>query len=222
MIDVFDIMGPIMVGPSSSHTAGAVRIGRMARTLLGDEPEKAVLLLHGSIAETGVGHGTDKALIAGLLGMATDDLDIPNSFEIAEERGLKFSFDEVDLREAHPNSVKMEVTGASGRRMKMQASSIGGGRISVDKLDGVWVSFSGDYHTLIIQNMDNQSNLADVTTALSLARVNVANMSMHRSVKGGNVMMIVETDDPIPGYIVELLEKQPGILQVIHYRKEEE
>ena len=222
MIDVFDIMGPIMVGPSSSHTAGAVRIGRMARTLLGDEPVKAVLLLHGSFAETGVGHGTDKALIAGLLGMATDDLDIPNSFEIAEERGLKFSFDEVDLREAHPNSVKMEVTGASGRRMKMQASSIGGGRISVDKLDGVWVSFSGDYHTLIIQNMDNQSNLADVTTALSLARVNVANMSMHRSVKGGNVMMIVETDDPIPGYIMELLEKQPGILQVIHYRKEEE
>ena len=104
----------------------------------------------------------------------------------------------------------------------MQASSIGGGRIMVDKLDGVWVSFSGDYHTLIIQNMDNQSNLADVTTALSLARVNVANMSMHRSVKGGNVMMIVETDDPIPGYIVELLEKQPGILQVIHYRKEED
>lgn len=222
MIDVFDIMGPIMVGPSSSHTAGAVRIGRMARTLLGDEPVKAVLLLHGSFAETGVGHGTNKALIAGLLGLAPDDLDIPNSFEIAEERGLKFSFDEVDLREAHPNSVKMEVTGASGRRMKMQASSIGGGRISVDKLDGVWVSFSGDYHTLIIQNMDNQSNLADVTTALSLARVNVANMSMHRSVKGGNVMMIVETDDPIPGYIVELLEKQPGILQVIHYRKEEE
>ena len=222
MIDVFDIMGPIMVGPSSSHTAGAVRIGRMARTLLGDEPVKAAIHLHGSFAETGVGHGTDKALVAGLLGMATDDLDIPNSFEIAEERGLKFTFDEVDLREAHPNSVKLEITGASGRRMKMQASSIGGGRIVVDKLDGVWVSFSGAYHTLIIQNMDNRSNLADVTTALSLAQVNIANMSMHRSVKGGNVMMIVETDDPIPGYIVELLEKQPGILQVIHYKKEEE
>lgn len=220
MIDIFDIMGPIMVGPSSSHTAGAVRIGRMARTLLGDEPVKAAIHLHGSFAETGMGHGTDKALVAGLLGMATDDLDIPSSFEIAEGRGLKFTFDEVDLREAHPNSVKLEIIGSSGRRMKMQASSIGGGRISVDKLDGVPVSFSGDYHTLIIQNMDNQSNLADVTTALSLARVNVANMSMHRSVRGGNVMMIVETDDPIPGYIVELLEKQPGILQVIHYRKE--
>lgn len=222
MIDVFDIMGPIMVGPSSSHTAGAVRIGRMARTLLGDEPVKATILLHGSFAETGVGHGTDKALVAGLLGMATDDLDIPNSFEIAEERGLKFTFDEVDLREAHPNSVKLEITGASGRRMKMQASSLGGGRIMVDKLDGVEVGFSGDFHTLIIQNMDNQDNLSSVTTALSLARVNVANMSMHRSAKGGSVMMIVETDDPIPGYIAELLEKQPGILQVIHYKKEEE
>ena len=221
MIDIFDIMGPIMVGPSSSHTAGAVRIGRMARTLLGDEPVKAALHLHGSFATTGVGHGTDKALIAGLLGMAPDDLDIPISFDIAAERGLKFTFDEEDLRDAHPNSVKMVVTGESGRRMKMQASSIGGGRIMVDKLDGVAVSFSGDYHTLIIQNMDNQGNLSDVSTALSLARVNVANMSMHRSAKGGNVMMIIETDDPVPGYIVELIEKQPGILQVIHYKRED-
>ena len=221
MIDIFDIMGPIMVGPSSSHTAGAVRIGRMARTLLGEKPVTAELHLHGSFAETGVGHGTDKALVAGLLGMATDDLDIPNSFEIAGQHNLKFTFDEVDLRDAHPNSVKMVITGESGKKMKMQASSIGGGRIMVDKLDGVPVSFSGDYHTLVIQNMDNQSNLSDVSTALSLARVNVANMSMHRSAKGGNVMMIIETDDPVPDYIVQLIDKQPGILQVIHYAKED-
>ena len=220
MIDVFDIMGPIMVGPSSSHTAGAVRIGRMARTLLGEQPVKAALYLHGSFAETGVGHGTDKALVAGLLGLATDDMEIPNSFTIAEEQGLKFTFDEIDLRDAHPNSVKMEVEGVSGRRLKMQASSTGGGRIMVDKLDGTRVSFSGDYHTLIVQNMDGQGSLSDVATALALAQVNVANMSLHRSTKGGNVMMIIETDDPIPGYIVELIEKQPGILQVIHYRKE--
>ncbi len=220
MIDVFDIMGPIMVGPSSSHTAGAVRIGRMARTLLGEAPVTAALHLHGSFAETGVGHGTDKALVAGLLGMAPDDLDIPASFEVAAKQGLKFSFDEVDLRDAHPNSVKMEVAGASGHRLKMQASSTGGGRIMVDKLDGVWVSFSGDFHTLIVQNMDNQGNLTDVTNALALARVNVANMSLHRSSKGGNVMMIIETDDPVPDPIVELIEKQPGILQVIHYRRE--
>ena len=220
MIDIFDIMGPIMVGPSSSHTAGAVRIGRMARTLLGEEPAKALLHLHGSFAETGVGHGTDKALIAGLLGMAPDDLDIPQSLEIAAQRGLKFSFDQMDLRDAHPNSVLMELAGTSDRRLVMQACSTGGGRILVTKLDGVEVGFTGDYHTLIVQNMDNQGNLSDVTNALALARVNVANMSMNRSSKGGSVMMIIETDDPVPGYIVELLEKQPGILQVIHYRRE--
>lgn len=220
MIDIFDIMGPIMVGPSSSHTAGAVRIGRMARTLLGDEPVQAALHLHGSFATTGVGHGTDKALIAGLLGMAADDLDIPLSFDIAADRGLKFVFDELDLRDAHPNSVQMELTGQAGRRLNMQACSTGGGRILVTKLDGVDVSFTGDYHTLIIQNLDNQSNLSDVSTALSLARVNVANMSLHRSSKGGNVMMIIETDDPMPDAIVALIEKQPGILQVIHYRRE--
>ena len=220
MIDIFDIMGPIMVGPSSSHTAGAVRSGRMARTLLGEEPAKALLHLHGSFAETGVGHGTDKALIAGLLGMAPDDLDIPQSLEIAAQRGLKFSFDQMDLRDAHPNSVLMELAGTSDRRLVMQACSTGGGRILVTKLDGVEVGFTGDYHTLIVQNMDNQGNLSDVTNALALARVNVANMSMNRSSKGGSVMMIIETDDPVPGYIVELLEKQPGILQVIYYRRE--
>ena len=220
MIDIFDIMGPIMVGPSSSHTAGAVRIGRMARTLLGDEPVKASIHLHGSFAETGVGHGTDKALVAGLLGMPPDDLDIPQSFDIAADRGLKFMFDWQDLRDAHPNSVLLELVGASVRRLSMQACSTGGGRILVTRLDGVEVSFTGDYHTLIVQNMDNKGNLADVTTALALARVNVANMSLNRSSKGGSVLMVIETDDPVPGYIVDLIEKQPGILQVIHYRRE--
>jgi len=181
---------------------------------------KAALHLHGSFATTGVGHGTDKALVAGLLGMAPDDLDIPISFDIAAERGLKFTFDEEDLRDAHPNSVKMELVGRADRRLNMQACSTGGGRILVNRLDGVDVSFTGDYHTLIVQNMDNKGNLADVTTALSLARVNVANMSLNRSSKGGSVMMIIETDDPVPAYMVELIEKQPGILQVIHYRKE--
>ena len=220
MIDIFDIMGPIMVGPSSSHTAGAVAIALIARTLLGDEPVKAAVHLHGSFAETGVGHGTNKALIAGLLGLAPDDLDIPNSFELAAERGLAFTIDEADLRDAHPNSVQMELVGRGDGRLSIQACSTGGGRILVNRLDGVDVSFTGDYHTLIVQNMDNKGNLADVTTALSLARVNVANMSLNRSSKGGSVMMIIETDDPVPAYMVELIEKQPGILQVIHYRKE--
>lgn len=221
MIDIFDIMGPIMVGPSSSHTAGAVRIGRMARTLLRERPVKASIYLYGSFADTGVGHGTDKALVAGLLGMATDDLDIPRSFELALIEGLEFTFGEIDLRDAHPNSVLLELVGESGTRMTMQACSTGGGRILVNKLDGVEVNFAGDYHTLIIQNIDQKGNLSEVTTALSLAGVNVASMGLHRDSKGGSVMMIIETDDPVPDAIVQLIANRPGILQVIHYRKED-
>ena len=114
MVDIFDILGPIMVGPSSSHTAGAARIGAMARTLLGSRPVKAEIGLHGSFAETGPGHGTDRALVAGILGMKPDDLRIPRSFEAAAEEGLRFHFHEVRLREAHPNTAVLELTGRTG------------------------------------------------------------------------------------------------------------
>lgn len=221
MIDIFDIMGPIMVGPSSSHTAGAVRIGRMARTLLGDRPVKASLHLHGSFAETGVGHGTDKALVAGLLGMAPDDLDIPNSFALAAARGLNFTFDEIDLRDAHPNSVLMEVTGAHGGVLRMQACSTGGGRILVNKLDGVEMSFTGDSTTLIVRNRDDRGHVADVTYALSQAKVNVAGMTLHRDARGGSALMVIETDQPVPEPILELVRSLLGILQVTYYEKED-
>lgn len=220
MIDIFDIIGPIMVGPSSSHTAGAVRIGRMARTLLGEEPVKAVMHLHGSFAETGVGHGTDLALVAGLLGMASDDYNIPRSFELARERGLAFSFDAVDLRDAHPNSVLMEVEGAQGAKMSMQACSVGGGRIMVTKIDGVPLNFSGSYHTLIIHNKDERGYISNVTQALTLAKVNIANMSLNRNTRGGSAIMVIETDEPVPESIRELLRNLSGILHITYYEKE--
>lgn len=220
MIDIFDIMGPIMVGPSSSHTAGAVRIGRMARTLLGEEVRKAELYLHGSFAETGTGHGTDKALIAGLLGMNPDDLRIPNSFSIAEKQGLTFRFDEIDLRDAHPNSVLIEMTGVSGKHMSLQACSVGGGRILVEKIDGVSLRFTGEYNTLIIHNRDDRGQVATVTYALSQARVNVANMSLSRDTKGANALMVIETDERVPEPILKLLRELPGILDVTYYEKE--
>lgn len=220
MIDIFDIMGPIMVGPSSSHTAGAVRIGRMARTLLGEEPIRAALHLHGSFAETGVGHGTDRALIAGLLGMAPDDLRIPNSFSIAEQRGLEFNFDEIDLRDAHPNSVLMEVEGSRGAKLRMQACSVGGGRIVVEEIDGVQMHFTGDYNTLMVRNRDDRGQVADVTHALYRAGVNVANMSLKRDVKGGCALMVIEMDEPIQEPVLKYLEELPGILHVTYYEKE--
>ncbi len=220
MIDIFDIIGPIMVGPSSSHTAGAVRIGRMARTLLGEEPCKAAMHLHGSFAETGVGHGTDLALVAGLLGMASDDYNIPKSFEIAHERGLEFSFDAVDLRDAHPNSVLIDVEGVRGAKMSMQACSVGGGRIMVTKIDGVSLNFSGSYHTLIIHNRDERGYISNVTQALTLAKVNIANMSLNRNTRGGSAIMVIETDEPVPESIRELLGNLSGILHITYYEKE--
>ena len=220
MIDIFDIIGPIMVGPSSSHTAGAVRIGRMARTLLGEEPVKAELHLHGSFAETGVGHGTDKALVAGLLGMSSDDYDIPRSFEIAAQCGLQYSFDEIDLRDAHPNSVLLEVEGAEGGVLSMQACSVGGGRILVNKIDGVDLSFTGNYNTLIIHNKDERGYISNVTQALALAKVNIANMSLNRDTRGGSAIMVIETDEPVPEAIRDLLGNLSGILHITYYEKE--
>ena len=220
MIDIFDIIGPIMVGPSSSHTAGAVRIGRMARTLLGEEPVKAAMHLHGSFAETGVGHGTDMALVAGLLGMRSDDYDIPNSFEIAQERGLDFYFDEIDLRDAHPNSVLLELEGVNGAKMSMQACSVGGGRIMVDKIDGVALNFTGNYNTLIIHNKDERGYISNITQALTMARVNIANMSVNRDMRGGSAIMVIETDEPVPEVILTLLGNLTGMLRITYYEKE--
>jgi len=222
MIDIFDILGPIMVGPSSSHTAGAVRIGNMGRVLLGETPSKAVIRLHGSFAETGVGHGTDKALIAGLLGMKTDDLNIPHSFELAKKAGLSFSFQEVQLKEAHPNSVVMTLTGAGGQTLDFQACSVGGGRIEVTQLDGVDVSFTGSFHTLIIHNKDVRGLVADVTATLSRSGVNIANMSLCRARRGGSAITLIETDEKIPREVLSALNASPMITHITYYEKEDE
>jgi L-serine dehydratase len=222
MLDIFDILGPVMVGPSSSHTAGAVRIGNMARTLVGGKVKTARIRLHGSFAETGRGHGTDRALVAGLLGMAPDDLRIPNSFALAAEQGLDFAFETVSLRDAHPNTAVLEVEDGEGHTLKMQAASIGGGRIRVDRLDDVDVQFTGAYNTLIIHSRDVSGGLADVTRELSRRRVNIANMSLCRSRRGGAVLMVIETDQPIPPVVRTLIGELPGVERLTYYEKEVE
>ena len=154
MSSIFDILGPIMVGPSSSHTAGAVRIGYTARQLFGEPVKKAEVYLHGSFAATGEGHGTDKAIIAGLLGMKPDDLRIPDSFTVAEENGMEFTIAKKEIRGAHPNTARVIMENGADKKMVMQAYSIGGGRIRVSVLDGIEVDFSGESNTLIVRNMD--------------------------------------------------------------------
>lgn len=222
MINIFDMMGPVMVGPSSSHTAGAARIGNMGRTLLGEEVARADIGLYGSFAETGFGHGTDRALLAGLLGMKPDDLRIPNAYEEANRAGMAYSFRTVELRDAHPNTALLELTGKSGKKLTLQASSIGGGAIIVNKIDGIDVNFTGDFNTLIVRNQDESGSVAAITSILSQVHINVANMSVNRHRRGGDALMVIETDQHIKPRQVEFLSELPGILSVTYYDKEDD
>ncbi len=215
-MNVFEILGPVMVGPSSSHTAGAVRIGLMTRKLLAQRPVEAVIGMYGSFAATGRGHGTDRALVAGLLGMRPDDMWIPDSFRYAKEAGFQFSFETIQLREAHPNSVMIRVRGEKGRELTVQASSLGGGRIMINRLDDIDVNCTCEMPTLIVHNMDQPGHVSHVTTMLSQNSVNIANMSLYRNKRGGRAVMVIETDQPIPEESIRWLEHLEGVLKVTY------
>ena len=215
-------MGPVMVGPSSSHTAGAVRIGLIARRLLGSQPVSAEILLHGSFAATGKGHGTDKALVAGLLGMQPDDPNIPRAFALAEQADMNLRIGSVDLRGAHPNTVALKLTNAEGRTLDVNASSLGGGRVRVNSLDGLEASFTGEYPTLIIRNEDRPGLVADVAQLLSDRNVNIATMQLYRDRRGGLAVMVIESDQPIYRATVDRLCAHPGIVRVVYLDLAEE
>lgn len=219
-MNIFDIMGPVMVGPSSSHTAGAVRIGLITRHLLGCQPVSAELLLHGSFAATGRGHGTDRALVAGLLGMTPDDPDIPRAFVLAEESGMTLQISTAVLRGAHPNTVLLRVRNAGGRGLEVNASSLGGGRVRVNAIDGMEAAFTGDYPTLIIRNEDKPGMVAEVTSILSRRRVNIATIQLYRDRRGGLAVMVLESDQPIYQEAIEELRVSPGIVKVTYLNME--
>lgn len=220
-MNIFDILGPVMVGPSSSHTAGAVRIGLIARRLLGGQPATAKITLSGSFAATGTGHGTDRALIAGLLGMKPDDIRIPDSFALAVEQGLAFTFDKTELKEAHPNTAILQLSTAGGRELEVQASSLGGGRIMVNKLDGINVNFNGDSPTLIVHNLDQPGHVAEVTSMLSHKSVNIATMQLYRNHRGGYAVMVIETDQDIPAEALRWLSRLEGVIKVTYLNAEQ-
>ncbi|MCD8131692.1 MAG: L-serine ammonia-lyase, iron-sulfur-dependent subunit beta [Lachnospiraceae bacterium] len=215
-MNLFDIVGPVMVGPSSSHTAGAAKIGNVARRLLNEDVAEAEILFHGSFLATGKGHGTDKALLAGLMGLAVDDPLIPCSFEIARQKGLKYRFGGIDLGDAHPNSVKLLLTGISGKKLELTASSIGGGRIEVNEVDGLANSFSGDYPTLIIQNQDQPGLVAEITCVLAGFQINIATLQLYRSSRGGYAVTVIECDDEVPQDVVAELAHEEGIVKVTY------
>ena len=214
MGNIFDILGPVMVGPSRSHTAGAAGRGLFAWQIFGRQPRKATVYLHGSFAATGKGHGTDKALIAGLLGMTPDDMRIPESFEIAKEEGMEFAIESKDIKGAHPNTAQIVMEADGIPSMKIQAHSIGGGRIKVCKLDGIDVNFSGESYTLIIRNVDEPGRIKDVSEALTEYQINIATMQVFRDKRGGSAVMVVETDQVVPQEAIDNLENKSGIIRV--------
>ena len=195
MVSLLDIIGPVMVGPSSSHTAGACRLGLLARGLVGGTPERATIELHGSFARTGEGHGTDKAIVAGLMGFRPDDDRIRTSLEIAEREGLRYKFEKTTIdEEAHPNTVRISLE-CGERSAVMVGSSLGAGRVLVTEIDGFPVEVSGNYHTIVLVAEDVKGSVARIATLLSDDGLNIATLRLTRKRRGGDAFMVIELDE---------------------------
>ena len=195
MVSLLDIIGPVMVGPSSSHTAGACRLGLLARGLIGGTPERARVELHGSFARTGEGHGTDKAIVGGLMGFRPDDERLRTALEIAEREGLDYRFEKTTLGdEAHPNTVRLTLE-RGDRSAVMTGSSLGAGRVLVTEVDGYPVEVRGNHHTIVLIAEDVKGSVAGIATLLSEASINIATLRLTRKERGGDAFMVIETDE---------------------------
>lgn len=212
---LFDVVGPVMIGPSSSHTAGAARIGLMAREILKDEPQTVTITLYGSFAKTYKGHGTDKALVAGLLGFSADDIRLRTSFEIATQQGMDVTFHRSEAEVDHPNTVRIAMKGKQGREMEIVGVSLGGGKIEIREINGASVSLSGEEHTLITVHRDKPGIIAQATTIMAIGHINVSNMRVFRSAKNATAVMIVCTDSPVPPEMVSMIKKISAIESVV-------
>lgn len=205
-MNIIDVIGPVMIGPSSSHTAGAVRLGLLASSILGSRPAKAEIYLHGSFAETYQGHGTDMALLAGLLGWLPDDERIPNAKKYASEAGMLYAYHKIDLGNmAHPNTVLFKLTAANGNRCEIIGASIGGGQVRVTEIDGFPVELTGRLPAILTVHADARGVIALVTSTLANAGVNIATMRLFRSNKGGVASMVIECDQAVPQEIINLI-----------------
>jgi L-serine dehydratase len=213
MVSLLDIIGPVMVGPSSSHTAGACRLGLLARGLVGGTPERARLELHGSFARTGEGHGTDKALVGGLMGFRPDDDRLRTALEIAEREGLDYRFEKTTLGEegeVHPNTVRLTVERAD-RRSVMTGSSLGAGRVLVTEIDGYPVEVSGNYHTIVLVAEDVKGSIAAIATILSAFSLNIATLKVTRRQRGGDAFMVWELDEAPDERLRDALRALPWV-----------
>ncbi len=212
---VFDVIGPIMIGPSSSHTAGAARLAKVACSIAGDNNiEEVKFYLHGSFAKTYKGHGTDKALIAGMLNMDPWDENLRKSFEIAKEKGLKYEFIETDLGDAHPNTVKFVIKKTDGTMSEIIGSSIGGGNIIITSIDGQSMEFTGGNPTIVTHHKDVPGIISKISTMMYSEGINIGTMKVFREGKGTTATMTFETDGEIPNEIINKIKSIKDIENV--------
>lgn len=210
----FEILGPVMIGPSSSHTAGAARLGRAARHIAQKDFVSAVFYLHGSFAKTYRGHGTDRALVGGILGMETSDERIKESIEIAEEKGIDIEFIETDLGDVHPNTVKIVLKRKDGTNVSVTGSSVGGGNILIIDIDGDTLELNGQYPVIIIKHKDIRGMISKISFAVALGNINIATLKVGRESKGEIATTVIETDNIIPESIIKEIGKIDGVISV--------
>ena len=215
-ISVFDVLGPNMIGPSSSHTAGACVIAFLARKMLGGKPKKVEFILYGSFAKTYKGHGTDRALLGGLMGFGTDDVRIRDSFNIAKERGIEYKFTpNSEVTDIHPNTVDVCMEDEEGRSVTVRGESLGGGKVRIVKIGEVDIDFSGEYSALVLVHKDRPGVIAYTTKILCEHNINIAFMKLYRESKGNRAYTIIESDESIPKNVKDDLYKNEYISQVM-------
>ena len=216
---LFDVIGPVMIGPSSSHTAGAARIGRVVRKLLGAAPVTADICFHGSFAKTYEGHGTDRALAGGLMDFDVDDPRIRDSIVLAREAGLVLRFSTINLRNAHPNTIVIDLRAADGRSISVQAASIGGGSIRIQSMNGLDVGFSGTENTIVIQHRDAPGVIARVSSLIAEKSMNIATMRVFRKKAGAEAIMVLEVDSRPDENLLAGLRSLAGIDSIAFLEK---
>lgn len=214
-ISMFDILGPIMIGPSSSHTAGAQRLGKAMYNMISDKQLKAVhFMLHGSFHLTLRGHGTDRALVGGVLGMNAHDPELKNSLQIAQERGVDVSFEGADLGDVHPNTVRIIAQTTDGKLTTMMGSSIGGGNIEITEINGTAAKFSGKFPAVVINHTDRLGIISHITSILAINQVNIVTVLNSRENKGKDAVTMIETDSPIDAAVKRELESMSAVHNV--------
>ena len=221
-MNIFDIIGPVMIGPSSSHTAGAVRLGRVANKLMdGQTPVSVDITLSGSFAQTYRGHGTDRALLAGIMGYHSYAEEIRDALSIAKERGIQYQFIKKNLPGAHPNTAQIHYKLADGSEGTMQGASVGGGNIRVDLVNGMKVDFNGENHTLLVMHLDRPGVIASVTNMMRFeySDLNISSFHLSREERGGQAIMTIEIDNLPPDSLVDDIRSLPNVTNALLIRR---